>query len=242
MTYDSSNAEDSCLKNHPRRPGQANDDDSVPSAGTPREVSGMAGRDLPHDSEKTLVLDNGVFRGPAVGGGEDGGGEGTGEEGRTGGERGDGGEGGLETTTPLARVETNLDFPEGGLGAWLVVFGSFCAMLCVFGLINTAAVFESYFSTNQLSDHSSSEIGWIFSLYLFIVFFVGIQVGPIFDKYGPRIVVPLGVLLIAASLLILSVCEGRLIIPIVARERTGLRWRGGLCLVPRCRGVMGKVG
>lgn len=109
----------------------------------------------------------------------------------------------------LTRQETNLEFPEGGLQAWLVVFGSFCAMLSVFGLINTAAVFESYLSTNQLSEYSSDEIGWIFSLYLFVVFFVGIQVGPIFDKYGPRIVVAVGGVLIASSLLIFSVCEGR---------------------------------
>ncbi|ROT36548.1 riboflavin transporter MCH5 [Sodiomyces alkalinus F11] len=180
MTCDSCrNAEDSCLKNRPCRPGQAyndvdRDDGNVPSAGPARGFSGAAGPETPTppDAEKTLVLDSASATPPT-----------------------------------LARVETNLDFPEGGLAAWLVVFGSFCAMLSVFGLINTAAVFESYFSTNQLADYSSSEIGWIFSLYLFIVFFVGIQVGPIFDKHGPRIVVPLGGLLISASLLMLGVCE-----------------------------------
>ncbi|KXH30972.1 riboflavin transporter MCH5 [Colletotrichum salicis] len=100
-----------------------------------------------------------------------------------------------------------LTFPEGGWQAWLVVFGSFCAMLSVFGLINSAAVFESYFSENQLADHSSSEIGWIFSLYLFIVFFVGIQVGPLFDQYGPRGLVVAGGLCMSASLLLLSLCK-----------------------------------
>ncbi|KAK1855205.1 MFS monocarboxylate [Colletotrichum chrysophilum] len=103
---------------------------------------------------------------------------------------------------------TELTFPEGGLSAWLVVFGSFCAMLSVFGLINSAAVFESYFSEHQLADHSPSEIGWIFSLYLFIVFFVGIQVGPLFDAYGPRGLVVAGGLCISASLLLLSLCKG----------------------------------
>ncbi|KAK1527830.1 riboflavin transporter MCH5 [Colletotrichum paranaense] len=101
-----------------------------------------------------------------------------------------------------------LTFPEGGWQAWLVVFGSFCAMLSVFGLINSAAVFESYFSENQLADHSSSEIGWIFSLYLFIVFFIGIQVGPLFDQYGPRGLVVAGGLCMSASLLLLSLCKG----------------------------------
>ncbi|KAK0721210.1 major facilitator superfamily domain-containing protein [Apiosordaria backusii] len=91
---------------------------------------------------------------------------------------------------------TTIDFPEGGVQGWLVVLGSFCAMLSLYGLINSAAVFESYFSTNQLKDHSPSEIGWIFSLYLFIVFFVGVQVGPIFDRYGSRVIVAVGCLMI----------------------------------------------
>lgn len=110
--------------------------------------------------------------------------------------------------SPTENHEPNLDFPEGGLQAWLVVFGSFCGMFSVYGLINTAAVFESYFSENQLRAYSSSQIGWIFSLYLFVVFIVGIQVGPVFDKYGPRLIVLTGGLLISASLFILSVSEG----------------------------------
>lgn len=101
------------------------------------------------------------------------------------------------------------DFPEGGLTGWLVVFGSFCAMISVFGLINTAAVFESWFSTHQLEHYSASQIGWIFSLYLFFVFFIGIQVGPVFDAYGPRYLVAIGSALMVASLLLLGFCAGR---------------------------------
>ncbi|KAK4184922.1 major facilitator superfamily domain-containing protein [Podospora australis] len=101
---------------------------------------------------------------------------------------------------------TTIDFPEGGIKGWLVVFGSFCAMISLYGLINSSAVFESYFSENQLKDHSPSEIGWIFSLYLFIVFFVGVQVGPIFDHFGARALVAVGSLMIVLSLLLLSWC------------------------------------
>lgn len=101
------------------------------------------------------------------------------------------------------------DFPEGGLQAWLVVFGSFCSLLTVFGMVNMGGIFESHFSRNQLKDHSSSQIAWIFGLYLFIVFFVGIQVGPVFDRYGPRILVTVGGLLVASSVLILSVCQSK---------------------------------
>lgn len=119
----------------------------------------------------------------------------------------------------LPSAATTIDFPEGGITGWLVVFGSFCAMLSLFGLINSAAVFESYFSTNQLVENTPPEIGWIFSLYLFIVFFVGIQVGPIFDRFGARVLVAVGSLLIVLSLVLLSWCDGRCL-PVVASRVT----------------------
>ncbi|KAI0890366.1 MFS general substrate transporter [Annulohypoxylon maeteangense] len=99
------------------------------------------------------------------------------------------------------------DFPEGGLRAWLVVLGSFCSMVSVYGIINVAAVFESYFSANQLAGYSSSTIGWIFSVYLFIVFFFGIQVGPIFDRYGPRYLIAIGSVMCVASQMLLGLCH-----------------------------------
>ena len=100
-------------------------------------------------------------------------------------------------------------YPEGGLRAWLVTFGSFCGMGAVFGLINSAGVFEAYFKSNQLSEYSHSQIGWIFSLYLFLVFFVGIQVGPIFDHYGSRVLVAVASVLIVGSLMLLSISDGK---------------------------------
>jgi hypothetical protein len=56
-------------------------------------------------------------------------------------------------------------YPEGGLRAWLVVFGSFCGMLASFGFMNTIGVFQTYLSNNQLKEFNDSTIGWIFSVY-----------------------------------------------------------------------------
>ncbi len=98
-------------------------------------------------------------------------------------------------------------FPEGGWAGWSVVLGSFCGLFSVYGLINTSAVFETYFKANQLRDYSHSQIGWIFSLYLFLVFFIGVQVGPIFDRYGPRFLVAGGTLCIVVSLMLLSISK-----------------------------------
>lgn len=109
-----------------------------------------------------------------------------------------------------SRMSTSsvLTFPEGGPAAWLAVVGSFCAMMSIYGLINSSAVFESYFSEHQLKDYTSSQIGWIFSLYLFLVFFIGIQVGPVFDRHGPRWLVPTGNLFMVLSLMLLGFCTG----------------------------------
>jgi hypothetical protein len=116
-------------------------------------------------------------------------------------------------STPLPPVEgdANLSFPDGGFQAWLVVFGSFCAQGAVFGLINTAAVFESYFKANQLKDYTSSEIGWIFSLYLFLVFFIGVQAGPVFDRHGARLLLAGGSICVVASLMLLSISKSKLL-------------------------------
>lgn len=100
------------------------------------------------------------------------------------------------------------DFPEGGLQAWLVVFGSFCAMFMVFGIVNSTGAFQDYFSSNQLREYSPDQIGWIFSLNLFLVFFCGIYTGRIFDVHGPKVVVAFGSVAMVLSMMLLSFCTG----------------------------------
>lgn len=216
MTFDSPNAEDTCLKNHPYR-------HTFSSAVTADECTPTASGDLEkidsrhHDDDDHIDVNR--------------------EQRRRGGDdsqHSHGGHGANENdlipcshTTSSTSVyagrapstlpervasrmsaSSALTFPEGGLHGWLAVAGSFCAMLSVFGLINSSAVFESYFSEHQLAAHSASQIGWIFSIYLFCVFFVGIQVGPIFDRYGARWLVAIGSLLIVLSLMLLGLCTG----------------------------------
>lgn len=100
------------------------------------------------------------------------------------------------------------DFPEGGLRAWLVVFGSFCTMFMVFGIVNSTGAFQDYFSSNQLRDYSSGQIGWIFSLNLFLVFLCGIYTGKIFDVHGPKVLLAVGSLALVFSMMLLSFCTG----------------------------------
>ncbi|KFZ07248.1 hypothetical protein V501_06628 [Pseudogymnoascus sp. VKM F-4519 (FW-2642)] len=79
-----------------------------------------------------------------------------------------------------------LSFPEGGLSAWLVVFSGFCLIAATFGLGSCIGLFQSYWQSHQLSTYSSRDIGWISSTQIFLTLFLGVQIGPLFDRYGPR--------------------------------------------------------
>lgn len=67
-------------------------------------------------------------------------------------------------------------------------------------------VFQTYLTTHQLASYSSSTVGWIFSVYAFLAFFCGIQIGPIFDARGPRLLIFSGSVLCVLSIFLLSVC------------------------------------
>ena len=72
--------------------------------------------------------------------------------------------------------------------------------------MNTLGTYQAYLSTHQLRDQNESTIGWIFGMYAFLSFFLGIQIGPIFDAKGPRWLVLAGSILMLASHLIMGVC------------------------------------
>lgn len=97
-------------------------------------------------------------------------------------------------------------FPEGGVQAYMCVFGSFCGCMLSLGMVNSLAVFQSYITSHQLAGHPESSTGWIFGLYTCLSFFFGIQVGPIFDAKGPKWLVFSGSILILTSYLLLGIC------------------------------------
>lgn len=95
-------------------------------------------------------------------------------------------------------------FPEGGWKAWGVVFGAWCAMTSSFGVINAAGFIQAYLTQHQLKDKSESEVSWIFSIFLFLFFFGGVQVGPVFDAYGLKFVLVPGCVGIVLAIMFLS--------------------------------------
>ena len=74
----------------------------------------------------------------------------------------------LPLSDSIEDIESETEYPEGGLQAWLVVFGSWRVLCVSLGLMNTLGIFQAYISTHQLSTYSEGTIGWIFSIYTFM--------------------------------------------------------------------------
>ncbi|CAK7205798.1 hypothetical protein SEUCBS139899_008577 [Sporothrix eucalyptigena] len=96
------------------------------------------------------------------------------------------------------------DFPDGGLQAWLVVFGGWCGLFCTFGLINCIGVFETYYVNGPLSNYSQGTISWILSVETFFMTFGGLVFGRLFDSYGPRWLLIIGTVVYIFGLMMAS--------------------------------------
>jgi MFS family permease len=101
--------------------------------------------------------------------------------------------------------DNSLEFPERGLRGWMVVLGSWCALFSSLGIMNTMGSFQEYISMHQLKNIDVATVGWIFSLYAFLTFGIGLFVGPSFDKYGPRWLILGGSILIVLSMILTGI-------------------------------------
>ncbi|KAH6646160.1 monocarboxylate permease-like protein [Truncatella angustata] len=81
-------------------------------------------------------------------------------------------------------------YPEGGAEAWGVAIGTSLSLFCTLGYVNSFGVYQAYYMHNQLSDEDPSHVSWIGSLQFFLVFAVSIFGGPLFDRFGAKIIIP----------------------------------------------------
>ncbi|KAL4807222.1 major facilitator superfamily domain-containing protein [Aspergillus unguis] len=97
------------------------------------------------------------------------------------------------------------DAPDGGLRAWLVVFGAWCGMMPSMGLMTSMGVLQTWLSENQLKSYSNTDIGWIFGVFTFFIYFGSVQIGPVFDAHGLKYILVPGCVGLVLSLMMLSV-------------------------------------
>lgn len=115
----------------------------------------------------------------------------------------------LEASTVRKPQSSETEYPDGGVEAWTVVVGAWCAMIPSMGLLNTLAVLEAWLTEHQLKDVPKTKTAWIFSCYAFFLYFCGAQVGPVFDARDVRWLIVPGSVGIVVSLLLLSFSQGR---------------------------------
>ncbi|TKA69549.1 hypothetical protein B0A55_06559 [Friedmanniomyces simplex] len=67
-------------------------------------------------------------------------------------------------TLPLPSTQPSPQLPDGGFQAWLQCANMFCLWFTAWGLVNSFGVFQAYYGSYALADHSSSSISWIGTL------------------------------------------------------------------------------
>ncbi|EFR00365.1 monocarboxylate transporter [Nannizzia gypsea CBS 118893] len=97
------------------------------------------------------------------------------------------------------------DCTDRGVRAWTVVAGAWCCIFCGFGWVNAIGVFQEYYQTHQLQSYSTSSISWILSLEPFVLFAAGIVIGRLFDNYGPKWLLIIGLFLHVLGLMMASI-------------------------------------
>ncbi|KAI1849994.1 hypothetical protein JX265_003367 [Neoarthrinium moseri] len=96
--------------------------------------------------------------------------------------------------------------PDGGLHAWLQVLGSFCLYWNTWGMLNTFGVYQTYYQDGPLRDMSPSAISWIGSIQSFLLLFVGVISGPLYDKGHLRSLLVSGSVLVVFGMMMTSLC------------------------------------
>jgi MFS family permease len=99
------------------------------------------------------------------------------------------------------------DFPEGGREAWLVVLGATLALYGSFGFMVSIGTLQDYWSENQLRDYTARDIGWIPSVFVYLALSLGIWVGPLFDRYGPKYIALFGSIGYVVMAFLLAECK-----------------------------------
>ncbi|KAF2102316.1 putative MFS monocarboxylate transporter [Rhizodiscina lignyota] len=100
----------------------------------------------------------------------------------------------VESQKPEGTTDLS-EFPEGGTKAWIVLFGCFCISYSTFGWPFAIGVFQNYYERNQLRGESRTSISVIQGLEPFFLFFLGLPVGALYSRFGPRPLIWIGTFL-----------------------------------------------
>ncbi|KAJ7054654.1 major facilitator superfamily domain-containing protein [Mycena amicta] len=99
--------------------------------------------------------------------------------------------------TSIASADSESSFPEGGLRAWIVLFG----------YVNSWGVFQAYYKQKLLHGSTTSEIAWIGSAQHAMIFIPSVLIGRLFDIGYFRIPYASGSALIVITTFLIPECK-----------------------------------
>ena len=109
---------------------------------------------------------------------------------------------------PAPKSNASNDIPNGGFVAWFQVIGSFFLFFNCWGIVNTFGVFQTFYERDLLySKQSNSNISWIGSIQAFLLVFVGVVTGPLFDWGYFRYLIFTGSFLVVFGMMMTSICK-----------------------------------
>lgn len=94
-----------------------------------------------------------------------------------------------EKTTMLEESDADdCSYPDGGTGAYVALMGSFLGLAINFSITNTMGSVLVYLSNNTNSSWQPYSMSLAFAFYLCITYMFAIIGGPLFDMYGPTVI------------------------------------------------------
>ncbi|KAH8706938.1 MFS transporter [Phaeosphaeriaceae sp. PMI808] len=97
--------------------------------------------------------------------------------------------------------------PNGGILAWLCVLAGFLCQFSSFGFLNACGIFQEFYESDLLRQHSSSAITWIITIQIFLMFAMGPIIALFNDVFGPRLVVMVAAVVSLLGLFMLSLAK-----------------------------------
>ncbi|EJD05025.1 MFS general substrate transporter [Fomitiporia mediterranea MF3/22] len=113
----------------------------------------------------------------------------------------------VQRTEEVPDTVPQLTFPDGGWKAWGNIAGCTLISLTAFGQVNSFGVFQGHYATDQLSDRTASDISWIGSVQVTLLYISGLFLGRVLDVYGARGLLTAGCLLSTFSACMLSLSK-----------------------------------
>ncbi|KAF8148400.1 MFS general substrate transporter [Crassisporium funariophilum] len=124
------------------------------------------------------------------------------------------------------------DAADGGVDAWVTIFGAWLILFATFGYLYSFGVYQDYYTRYFLSHHSPSKIAWIGSFQLMMPFALGIVSGKLFDAGYFHALEITGSSIFALSLFMLSLAEPQQYYQVFLSQGLGMGLGLGLTFIP----------